>query len=158
MRGINREEEAIAGAFEELPALLVVLIAISLFSVSFAYATTSWAEDREYLGLQEDCRTFSSMVRSSTTFCGDCDAGLFDLSRVQNITNYSIQNEFNSTILDFDYRVSIQPIEGNSSITFQTSEILDMANVATYHTCVNVLDSGNITSARLIVSIWRLSE
>ena len=157
MRGINREEEAISGAFEELPALLVVLIAISLFSVSFASATSSWADDREYLDLQGDCRTFAGMVRSSEILSGDCDAGLFDIFRIQNVSESAFLNEFNSTILGFDYRVSIQPIESNDSIKFQTSEILEMSNVATYHTCVSVLENGKVTGARLIVSIWRAS-
>ena len=145
-------------AMEELPALLVVLIAISLFSVSFAHATTSWADDREYLDLQEDCRTFAGMVRSSETFCGDYDTGYFDISRIQNTSWPALLNEFNSTLLGFHYRVSIQPIGENNSITFQTSEILDISNVATYHTCANILENGTVTGARLTVSIWRLSE
>ena len=155
MRGNNRDE-AIAGAVEELPALMVVLIAISLFSVSFAQATTSWSDNRDYIELQEDCRTFAGMMRSSDALCGNCDAGVFDISNIQNATGPVLFNEFNSTFLGFEYRVSVQSIDGNSSVTFQTSEILDISNVATYHTCVNILDNEKITGARMIVSIWRL--
>ena len=141
-------------AFEELPALMVVLIAISLFSVSMAHATMSWDDNQEYIALQEDCQTFAGMVRSSDTLCGENAAGIYNLARIQNITNETFLEEFNSTLLGFEYRIIIQPIDNQTAIAFQSAEMVDILQMATVHTCVNLVENGRMTGARLIVNIW----
>lgn len=141
-------------AFEELPALMVVLIAISLFSVSVAHATMSWDDNQEYVALQEDCQTFAGMVRSSDILCGENPAGIYNLASIQNISNEAVLEEFNSTLLGFEYRITIQPIDNQTAISFQSAEMPDILQVATVHTCVNIVESGRMTAARLIVSIW----
>ena len=145
-------------AFEELPAIMVVLIAISLFSVSVAHATMSWDDNQDYLTLQENCQTFVGMVRNSDILCGENPAGVYDFASIQNISSETFLKEFNSTLLGFEYRISIQPIDNQTAITFQSSEIIDIMQVATVHTCVNIVESGRITAARLIVSIWEVQE
>ena len=62
---LNPRGSGIMDAFEELPALLVVLIAVSLFSVSVAHATMSWDNHEEYEALNDNCQTFAVMVRAS---------------------------------------------------------------------------------------------
>ncbi|MCK5024912.1 MAG: hypothetical protein KAR56_04775 [Thermoplasmata archaeon] len=147
-------EEGTAGPFEELPALMVVLIAISLFSVSVAHATMSRDDNQEYITLQEDCRTFASMVRSSHVLCGENPAGIYNLVHIQNISNEAVLEEFNSTLLGFEYRITIQPIDNQTAITIPSAEVSDILQMATVHTCVNIVDNDRITAARLIVSIW----
>ncbi len=151
-------EDAISGAFEELPALLVVLIAISLFSVSLAHATMSWDDNQEYNALQEDCQTFARIVRNSNVLCGEKHAGTYDLARIQNISNKAIMDNFNSTLLGFEYRILIQPVGNYSAIIFQSSEMSDNFNIATFHTSVNLINNGKVSGARLIVSIWEAPQ
>jgi len=148
-------EDAIAGAFEELPALLVILIGISLFSVSFAHATTTRDDFYEYQELQEDCLDFAGMVRGSETLCGKNSQGTFDSSRLSNETGQAFIEEFNSTLMGFEYRVSVQVIGNGSSVLLQSSEIPELSDTATFHTCANVDVNGRIEAARISVSIWR---
>ena len=143
-------------AFEELPALMVVLIAISLFSVSVAHATMSWDDNQEFITLQEDCQTFSNMVRSSDILCSENSAGVYNLANIQNVSSEALLKKFNSTLLGFEYRITIQPIDNQTAISFQSGEVPDILQMATVHTCVNIVESSRITAARLIVSIWEV--
>jgi hypothetical protein len=159
---INRDD-AIAGAFEELPVLLVVLVAISLFSVSVAHAASSWAESDDYLNLQDDCQTFAGMVRASDTLCAEGKTGIYDIGKLQNISQEDFLEEFNSTLLGFGYRVTIQCIDpetGNVTlgVEIQTSEMPQNLELASFHTCVNVDDAGATGAARITVTIWGLSS
>lgn len=157
------QDGAIAGAFEELPTLLVVLVAISLFSVSVAHAASSWGESDDYTDLQEDCLTFAGMVRASNTLCVQCKTGIFDIGKLQNISNEDFMEEFNSTLLGFGYRVTIQCVEtetGNVTLSreIQTSEMPQNLDLASFHSCVNVDNAGTTGAARITVTIWRLSS
>jgi hypothetical protein len=154
-------DDAIAGAFEELPTLLVVLVAISLFSVSVAHAAASWGESDDYIKLQEDCQTFAGMVRASDTLCAEGKTGIFDIGKLQNISQEDFLEEFNSTLFGFGYRVTIQCVEpeiGNATlgVEIQTSEMPQNLELASFHTCVNVDNAGTTGAARITVTIWRL--
>ena len=159
--GERFRDDAIIDTFEELPVLLVVLVAISLFSVSVAHAATSWGDTDDYLTLQEDCQTFAGMVRSSETLCVEGKAGVYDFGRLQNISYDDFLDEFNSSMLGFGYRVSIQCIDtstGNITLNteIQTSEIPLNIAMASFYTCVNVDNVGIMGAARLTVTIWRI--
>jgi hypothetical protein len=155
------QNDAIAGAFEELPVLLVVLVAISLFSVSVAHAAASWGKSDDYINLQDDCQTFAGMVRASDTLCAEGKTGIFDIGKLQNLSYGDFLEEFNSTLLGFGYRVTIQCIEtetGNVTLNreIQTSEMPQSLELASFHTCVNVDNAGSTGAARITVTIWRL--
>jgi hypothetical protein len=161
--GRINQNDAIAGAFEELPTLLVVLVAISLFSVSVAHAAASWGESDDYISLQEDCQIFAGMVRASDTLCAEGRTGVYDIGKLQNISQDDFLEEFNSTLLGFGYRVTIQCIDpetGNvtSNGEIQTSEMPQNLELASFHTCVNVDNAGSTGAARITVTIWRLSS
>ena len=153
-------DEAVAGAFEELPVLLVVLVAVSLFSVSVAHSAASWGAEDDYSNLQEDCQAFSEMVRSSRTLCLEGRSGIYDYSRLQNMSQSNFFEEFNSTLLGFEYRVIVQCLDtgaGNISqnVTIRTSEMPKGAPLATFSTCVSVDFDGRMGAARLTATIWR---
>ncbi|MDO9537676.1 MAG: hypothetical protein Q7J68_05110 [Thermoplasmata archaeon] len=154
--------DAIAGAFEELPSLLVVLVAISLFSVSVAHASISWNENSDYLALQEDCIVFAGMVRNSKVLGMDGQPGTYDSKVLLNLSEESFFEEFNSTLLGFGYRVVINCIDSdgqsNLNLTIQSSEIAQATDFATAHTCVNVDMGGKMAAARVAVTIWRLDS
>jgi len=145
------------GAIEELPALLVVLIAISLFSVSFAQATTSWNENQDFIVMQKNCQKFSEMVRSSDILCGENSAGIYDFHRVQNISS-NFFNQYNSSLLGFEYLITIQPFNNSSFYSVQSSMMPEASEIVTFHTCVNIILNDRITGARLIVSIWEAPQ
>ncbi|MBA3046042.1 MAG: hypothetical protein KKH41_07340 [Candidatus Thermoplasmatota archaeon] len=156
-------DDAVAGSFEELPALLVVLIAISLFSVSVAHATMSWDDSDDYVSLQEDCATFAGMVSSSSMLCVEGHPGVYDYSALQNISEAEMLEEFNTTLFGFEYRISIQCLDLESgNITFDreiiTAEQPKGSNAACFNTCVNVMQPAGIGAARLSVTIWRPAE
>lgn len=159
-RSLN--DAGVAGAFEELPALLVVLVAVSLFTVSVAHAVSSGDDARDRARLQDDCLAFASMVRCSEVLGGSGCSGEFDMARLANASAVDFAEEFNSTMLGFGYRVVVNCVDletGNTTLTVElgAAAIPDGGNVATSHTCVNVLDAGTVGAARVSVSIWRLA-
>lgn len=151
------DDIAIAGAFEELPVILVVLVAVSLFSVSVAHAALSLDDGNDRDELQRNCLAFAELVRNSGTLADD--AGTYDYQLLANFSQEDFLSEFNSTLLGFEYRVQIQCIDiatGNITLAqeIMTSPIPKNTSVASYHTCVNVDYGGTIGAARLIISIW----
>jgi hypothetical protein len=156
-------DDAFAGSFEELPVILVVLVAISLFSVSLAHASTSRGESDAREKLQQDCLTFSALVRSSEALGAGNSPGTYDMVCLANLSVSDFLAEFNSTSLGFEYLVTIQCIDldkGNISLSrdIMSSEIPLGGIVAAHHTCVNVDNGGRVGMARLTVSIWRPSS
>lgn len=147
-------EEGMIGVFEELPALLVVLVAISLFAVSVAHSYSAWGESRDFLQLQEDCQTFAGMVRGSDTLCVQGKDGCYDLARLEELSEDTFRDEFDPVSLDFEYLVSIQ-YQAIDAVTVQSAEMTPGRGVASFSTCVNVEDNGVMSAARLTVSIWR---
>ena len=150
----------ISGAFEELPALLVVLVAISLFTVSMAHSYSAYGSNAEYARLQEDCRDFTRMVRGAEIICHDSGPGEFDVVALQNLSTETFLEEFNPELLGFQYRVTVQDLDmetGNvsMSITIQSAEMENALDVATFSTCVNLVDFDRVGAGRLAVSIWR---
>ncbi len=151
MRGRHREE-AIAGAFEELPALLVILISISLYTVTLASATASWDNESDYSILMKDCMEFADMVKNSAALGASGDRVL-DSSRLSNESASSFLEEFNSSQLGFKYRVSILELGCESPIMFGMNP--EPVETATVHTCVGVESHQGRNAAKLTVTIWR---
>jgi hypothetical protein len=104
----RKSREGVAGAFEELPALLVVLVGISLFTVSAAHSFSEWSGDQNYASLQEDCQTFAAMVKSSDLLCSERKSGCFDMAMLENCSEQEFLSMFNSSALGFDYQMTIQ--------------------------------------------------
>ncbi len=157
---LGADSAGIAGAFEELPTLMVVLVAVSLFSVSVAHAASSWNGTEDYSGLQEDCLTFSGMVRASETLCDDGKPGTFSYNKLQNLSGEEFLKEFNATSLGIGYRVVVQCMDtgtGNIALnwTVQSADIPKGVDLATFGSCVGVNNNGRIGAARLTVTIWR---
>ncbi|MFO7618856.1 MAG: hypothetical protein R6W91_04290 [Thermoplasmata archaeon] len=152
-------DDAVAGSFEELPALLVVLVAVSLFSVSVAHSAATWASNDDYCSLLQDCQAFAGMVRESDTLAAG-HSGTYDYCKLANLSAADFLEEFNSTMLGFEYQVTVQCVDvstGNISLNVEilSSELPSRyANIARHHTCVNVDNRGSIGAARLTVSIW----
>lgn len=151
----------IAGAFEELPTLMVVLVAVSLFSVSVAHAVLSFDSTEDYSGLREDCLTFSGMVRASETLSDDGKPGVFSHNKLQNLTGEDFLREFNATSLGIGYRVSVQCLDtGTGNIildwTVQSADIPKSLDLATFSSCIGVDNNGIREAARLTVTIWRV--
>jgi hypothetical protein len=154
-------DSGVAGAFEELPVLLVVLVAVSLFSVSVAHTATSWSQNNSYNELQEDCLTLARMVRNSEALCVEGDPGTFDISKLQNITGDDFIEEFNPSMLGLGYRIGIQCIDtesGNLTSAFFlcSSEPPSGIDTAAFSSCINTDTNGHIGAARLSVMVWRL--
>ena len=142
--------------------MLVVLVAVSLFSVSLAHATASRADSADYAALLEDCQAFTRLVTVSDTISSQRH-GTYDYGKLANLSASDFLEEFNSTLLGFGYRVTIQCIDlgtGNVSLAVEvlTSEPPGGANMAACHSCVNVDDGNRIGAARLTVTIWRLAQ
>ena len=139
--------------------MLVVLVAVSLFSVSVAHSAATWNSNDDYHGLQADCRSFAEMVRNSDTLAGG-RSGTFEHAKLANFSATDFLEEFNPALLGFEYRVTVQCIDlctGNitENLEMMSSELPGEADIASYHSCVNVDYSGTIGAARLTVSIWR---
>jgi len=152
----------VAGAFEELPSIMVVLVAVSLFCVSVAHASSARSEARDYEALGEDCLAFAGMVRDSEALCGD-GCGILNLCRLQNVSEEDFLGEFNSTALGFGYRVSVQCLDiGTGNVTlervFSTGERPEGSDTATFSTCAGLDCGGRTGAARLSVSVWRLDQ
>ena len=159
---VGNSGDAVTGVFEELPALLVVLVGISLFTVSATHSFSEWGGDQEYASLQETCQIFAGMVKTSALLCLEGRSGCFDMAMLENCSEREFLSTFNSSILEFEYQVTIQCLNmstGLSAFTLSvnSSDIGVASEIATFSTCTSVYSGNRAGAARLSVSIWRTS-
>jgi len=157
---LSADSAGIAGAFEELPVLLVVLVAVSLFSVSVANYASSWNDSDEYTALQEDCLAFAAMVKNSRTLCEPDHGGIFSFGNLENFTAEKFLDEFNATSLGIGYCVTVQCLDAQTgeitlNRTVQTADLPTDRDRASFNSCVSVDNNGYRGAARLSVTVWR---
>jgi hypothetical protein len=152
--------EGVSGAFEELPALFVVLVGISLFAVTVAHAYSSQAGEQDFTALQEDCLAFSRMVRSSDLLCNGEAAGNLDLTVLKNLSGDCVLEEFDPLALGFEYSLAVSRLDtttGGIAPVFNFSSVVveNALQTASFASPVNLNEFGSVGAGVLTVSVWR---
>jgi hypothetical protein len=156
---VRQREEGIAGFFEDIPVLIVVVIATGIFLFSLVHAYVQYLEQIENQRMHEDAKGLCEAVRSYEGLTADSEEGVFEGDKLFSLTNEALQEDFNVTVLGYHYQISIIDTSDyqssiNYTMSFKTSD--PPAGGDRYSVTTSVLINVDDTyhAAQLIVTIW----
>jgi hypothetical protein len=106
--------DGVGGFMEELPALLVVLVAISVFVAGVASAYAGYVERSESLARRDRCQAFVQQALSEPSLLHDSRQGLFDWGKISALSNGNFTGRFPVERAGFNYSVELKVV-GNAS-------------------------------------------
>lgn len=152
-------EEGIAGFFEDIPVLIVVTIATGIFLYSLVHAYVLYLDQFEEQRMHENAREFCGSIRSYDGLTYGSEEGIFLGDKLNSLTDEALQEDFNETVLGYDYQISIidtsdYPISVNFTKSFRTSMPPVKGNKYSITTSILIKVDETYHAAQLIVTIW----
>jgi hypothetical protein len=162
MRRLRKNCFGVAGFFEEIPVLIIVLIGLFLFLASFAHSYGSYVAAQKNIKIHDMANDFSENLRMWGGLLDEFEdsEGVFSYSKMSdpNFEN-SLTAEFNESMLEFDYRVVIHDVSsypnkvnaeaGTQEFPDERMEIITINTPA-----VVVVSSNERHAVLLLITIW----
>ncbi|MEW5937982.1 MAG: hypothetical protein AB1665_09250 [Candidatus Thermoplasmatota archaeon] len=146
--------KGIGGFMEELPALLVVLVALSVFIAGAANAYYAYVDHRESLSRRERCQAFVGQVLSEPGLTAESRNALFDRSKLEAMSNEEFTARFPSARAGFEYSVEITAPDAAYTAGFGYSPVEAQTKVVIEAPC-NILDEEGIVWPGLLrLTAW----
>ncbi len=159
MRTLGDDEKGIAGFFEDLPTLLIVLVATTLFLSTMLNTVMTYRDYKETQYIREDLNQFIEEIRNWNYLVLE-ERGQFAGDRVSSLDADRMKKEFNTTALGYNYRVFIEDRSDyprQFDKTIHTEEIPDEVEIYSRSSFVTVVDErGNEHLCEMVVSIWAI--
>jgi hypothetical protein len=96
--------------FEEVPAILVVVVGIFIFLMTIAEGFISYSERKEEDHLTRQLVSFCDSVLSSEALLFDSEQGRFDSFRLDTEGRERLHDSFRPDVLGFHYNVTITDV------------------------------------------------
>jgi hypothetical protein len=148
-----------AGVFEDLPALLVVLIALGIFIASIFFSTTNYIETWEHNERYEECLELLEalenydeiLVKGKTT--GQPMPGLFSVWELNEMSTTEMRSDILS---DRKYYVAITSLRNSTlSWSFGNDAVPEDMEKTTMYTIVAIeVNQNEVHTGQLRVTIW----
>ena len=157
---LRRRASGTAGFFEDIPALIIVILTFVLFIGLAASIFQSTLETREYDTFAQEVNNFIEKVRGYEGLTHSGIVGLFDAHKVRNITASYIKRDLRP---DYDFSITILDVSGypfNCSMNLSSEEWnpdrgLEVGkSVACTSVAIWVSDE-EIHAAKMVVAIWK---
>ena len=156
---MRAQKQGVAGFYVDLPALLAIMIGISIFTISIYGAHTSYLERRQEGKMNRQLDNFVRDLRSYSYLA--ISPGVFRADRLNNLNISYIEETYPSETLGFHYQINIDDNSGyrhDHSVSFSTSPIPYDRDVYAKSTSVLIQEgSGRTHLARMTVYIWGVS-
>lgn len=152
-------EEGIAGFFEDIPVLIVVTIATGIFLYSLVHAYVLYLDQFEEQRMHENVREFYGSIRSYDGLTYVSEEGVFLGDKLTSLTDEELQEDFNETVLGYDYQVSIIDTSdylnsANFTKSFKSSLPPVKGNKYSITTSILIKVDETYHAGQLIVTIW----
>lgn len=154
-----RKDEGVAGFFEDIPALIVVIIGFGIFLLSIVSAFISYQTQQESFRMHQESVEFMEAIRIYDKITYDSKEGIFHGDSIQTITNETLKTDFHPDALGYEYRIIINDVSDypNKNIykkSFQTSAPPSSSSKYTITSSVVIKVGEYYHAAQLIVTIW----
>ncbi len=146
---------------EEVPALLVIVLGLSIFILSIAQAHVAYAVQAGNVRNQELSWQFTNAIAAYEELTWDDKNGVFDSVKVCTLPDSTLLREFDPDVLGFEYRISIMdvsgyPLEHRYSYQVGSGQVPVSGDVfTTVRPAVIRHSGGEYHAAHLVVSIWK---
>ncbi|UCE36079.1 MAG: hypothetical protein JSW00_11025 [Thermoplasmata archaeon] len=152
-------EEGIAGAFEDIPVLIVVTIATGIFLFSLVHAYVVYLEQLESQRMYENANDLLSSVRSYEGLTHEFREGVFLGDKLITLTSEALREDYDPNVLGFDYQISIidtsdYPNCVNYTMSFSSIEEPPTKNRYSVTTSISIKVDEDYHAGQLIVMIW----
>lgn len=155
----KRGEEAVAGPFEDIPVLIVVMIATTIFLFSMVHAYVNYLDNIEYQRMRENAYSLSNSIRSYEELTDDSKVGIYLGEKVLLLTTDDLNEDFEEASLGYHFRISILDTSSytNSneySKSFGNPNPPASGDMYSVTTSVLINVNEEYHTARLMVTIW----
>ena len=148
--------QGVEGFSEELPALLVVLVAISLFVASAAQAYATYGSRQAALRERERVESFATMICADEELAWSGRLGMFHIASLSDSNaSASFESRYNSTIIGFSYIVTISDQYSTDSWAFASGPGYASGEKVRIARACNLFEPGGfVRPAILEVEAW----
>ncbi len=150
------DDKGVAGFYVDIPALLAIIVGISIFTFTIYSAHISYEERRETSEMYDELDSFMKQFRRDEYLCSD--TGEFEGDKI-NLLNLSLLEElYPRDELGFHYKITFQDNSGydnDYTTSFQTTNIPRDKSVYTKRSSVVIVEENSIKHlSELRISIW----
>jgi len=160
-RKIN--DRGVVGFYEDVPALLIVVVATVIFLASIYSAVNRHGQRTEISDFEREAVEFAEGVRASPLLLYEDNVGQFDATKVQYLDSENLTLSFDHP--DFYYRVELIDVS-NYSVKYNqtwsrepdfnfTEEHYEEGRKVIHLSVTIVVDTDEIHPARLRVEVWK---
>lgn len=152
-------EEGAAGFFEDIPVLIVVLIATGIFLYSLVHAYVVYLDNLENQTMADEVAGFQDAIRGYEGLIVDFEEGVFSGDKLISISLEDLKEDFNPRVLGYNYQVSIIDTSSyqnslNYTKSFATSEPPARGDRYSVTTSVLILIEDSYHAGQMTVTIW----
>ena len=152
-------EEAVAGPFEDIPVLIVVMIATTIFLFSMVHAYVNYLDNIENQRMRENAYSLSNSIRSYEKLTDDSKEGVYLGENVLSLTTEVLNEDFEEAKLGYHFRISIMdtssyPNSNYYSTSFGKSNPPASGDIYSVTTSVLIKVNEEYHTAQLMVTIW----
>jgi hypothetical protein len=155
----NREEEAVAGPFEDIPVLIVVMIATSIFLFSMVHGYVNYLDNVEDQRMRDNAYSLSNSIRSYEELLDGSKEGVFLGEKVLSLTTETLNNDYKEAELGYRFRIAIldtsdYPNAHDYSRSYGDSNPPANGNIYSITTSILISVNEEYHTAQLIVILW----
>jgi hypothetical protein len=166
-RQIRKNTKGVAGFFEDIPSLIVVVIGVAVFLVTILASYSAYMANQKIRTLEQDCRELVDALRvyDKLAYVGPegMQEGVFDKEKVISLSTDTLKSKFDTASLGYGYRVSLvdksdyQNSEKAYNKLWKTGDVPGSGSTITITSSVIIwVDCSERHPAQLIVTIWSL--
>lgn len=152
-------EEGAAGFFEDIPVLIVVLIATGIFLYSLVHAYVVYLDNLENQKMVDEAVGFQDAVRGYEGLIVEFEEGVFSGDKLISLSLEDLTEDFNPLVLGYNYQVTIIDTSSYQNSldytkSFATSEPPARGDRYSVTTSVLILVEDTYHAGQLAVTIW----
>ena len=166
-RSVRKNRKGVAGFFEDIPSLIVVIIGVAVFLLTILTTYSTYMANQKIRTLEQDGREFVDALRvyDKLAYVGPegMQEGVFDREKVISLTADTLESKFNSSTLGYGYQVSLvdksdyQNSEKAYNRLWKTGEVPGTSSKVTITSSVIIwVDCSERHPAQMIVTIWSI--
>ncbi|MEM2899467.1 MAG: hypothetical protein QXT63_01630 [Thermoplasmata archaeon] len=153
--------KGVAGFFEEIPALILATIGMSIFFITALMAYSNYMGQQETIKFIDDANAFSKAIRNYKGLVYDADGhpieGRFDHYKVPNLNVTNVSKDLNVKIKNRHFIVKIEDVsdyDTHYNVTIESSSREGLRRTEVLSTVYIRVTDDESHLARLTTVIW----
>ncbi|MFW5904362.1 MAG: hypothetical protein ACOC89_04345 [Candidatus Saliniplasma sp.] len=155
---MHRDDRGVAGFFVDIPALLTIIIAISIFTLSLFHAQSVYIREQKEEDMKQNLDDLISSFRRYHHISES--PGVYNYENLEALNQSILNRTYDRQSLGFEYRIKITDnsfYENDYSFEFKTSPIPSHEQIYSRSSSVVVEnDLGRVHLCSLKITIWEV--